>query len=305
MSVQALNDHTKTITIQDELESFFHVLLYLALRLLPHNCLRAEVPRLLYDFFDDYAPLQEYGCRCGQLKLNVMTEGSFNVPGYVKDRKHPKVELMFLFDKLADDVLQGGASKSTAQKSSEPENLDIDYCSLPKHPLDDVVRELLCWFGAHYTLSSKGTSGKPAPDREEGAPVPKQLAFLIAAAARDEERSKKRRKKETGPSMPPPASEVLTAPPVFDVPRTTKTAEREAHAKKLESHGPMSELLRTALVKKKWPEDDRCVDRMPKKRLSTPGRIPADSAAPKDTKRDSAALGDDAPRTPSKRSKAA
>lgn len=339
MSAQALNDHTKTIVIQDELESFFHVLLYIALRLLPHNCLNTEVPRLLYDYFDDYSPLQEE-YRCGQLKLTTMTTGFLNVAAYVKNEKDPIVPLTLLFDKpvkagkpakpaksatpAADDPQQEGGSAEKEEISTErdrdspekeegipaePVDKDIDYTPLPKHPLDDIVRQLLHWFRAHYTLSSNRTSGSPARNREADAPVPKQATLIKRAKERAVARAKWLQEQNEAASwtVPQHATAVPSIPPL-DSQGLTADASRdqlEARSKMLQSHDPMMELLEDAINKKAWPAVDRCDDRKPKKRWTKPSRVPAGAGAPKGTKRDSAALGDDAPRTPSKRSKAA
>ncbi|KAH9889453.1 hypothetical protein C8Q73DRAFT_159451 [Cubamyces lactineus] len=50
LSVNALRHPKAQIEIADELESFFHVLLYCAIRFLPHTC--DDVSRFMYDFFD-------------------------------------------------------------------------------------------------------------------------------------------------------------------------------------------------------------------------------------------------------------
>ncbi|RPD57784.1 hypothetical protein L227DRAFT_577769, partial [Lentinus tigrinus ALCF2SS1-6] len=55
MSVRALNNPDKEIATEDEIEALFHVLLYHAVRFLPHNMVRDAVPRFLIDYFD--------GCR--------------------------------------------------------------------------------------------------------------------------------------------------------------------------------------------------------------------------------------------------
>ncbi|KAI0631752.1 hypothetical protein C8Q77DRAFT_1128634 [Trametes polyzona] len=70
MSVAILNDHRKVVETSDELESFFHVLLYYAVRYLRSNCTSAGV--FIEDFFDSYN--YEHGeYSSGSLKQNVMT----------------------------------------------------------------------------------------------------------------------------------------------------------------------------------------------------------------------------------------
>ncbi|KAI0669661.1 hypothetical protein C8Q78DRAFT_976843, partial [Trametes maxima] len=50
LSVNVLRDPKKKITVEDELESFFHLVLYYAIRYLPHNC--PDVADWMYNYFD-------------------------------------------------------------------------------------------------------------------------------------------------------------------------------------------------------------------------------------------------------------
>ena len=78
MSAHSLNDPFRKIVIQDELEAFFHVLLYYAVRFLYHNLSRENVGHFLHGYFDDYTqcervPLRRneaprYGEWCNQPK---------------------------------------------------------------------------------------------------------------------------------------------------------------------------------------------------------------------------------------------
>lgn len=61
MSAAALSDHSKVIGTPDELESFFHVLLYNSVRYLKSNCMDAGT--FIEQFFDTYTVCQgKYGC---------------------------------------------------------------------------------------------------------------------------------------------------------------------------------------------------------------------------------------------------
>ncbi|GBE90030.1 hypothetical protein SCP_1800520 [Sparassis crispa] len=74
MSVNALNDPRRTIVIQDELESFFHVLLYYGTRYLAHNFL--DVTGFLYLFFDaDFWDVANARFVCGHTKDRAMHTG--------------------------------------------------------------------------------------------------------------------------------------------------------------------------------------------------------------------------------------
>ncbi|KAI0631767.1 hypothetical protein C8Q77DRAFT_1211054 [Trametes polyzona] len=71
MSVAILLDHSKVVEISDELESFFHVLLYYALRYLRSNCL--QVGKFIETFFDaDFTDPNGKHC-CGPAKMGIMT----------------------------------------------------------------------------------------------------------------------------------------------------------------------------------------------------------------------------------------
>ena len=54
-SVRALVNYlrARVVTVSDDLESFFHVMLYLAIRFLHHNCTNG-VGLLLVGYFDDH-----------------------------------------------------------------------------------------------------------------------------------------------------------------------------------------------------------------------------------------------------------
>ena len=74
MSVHGLLDPRRVTTIADDLESLFHVLLYFAIRFLPHNCTDAVGP-LLATYFDDYTEGAERRT-CGQMKYQAMNRGT-------------------------------------------------------------------------------------------------------------------------------------------------------------------------------------------------------------------------------------
>ncbi|KAI0669656.1 hypothetical protein C8Q78DRAFT_930077, partial [Trametes maxima] len=57
LSVNMLRDPEKKITIQDELESFFYLVLYYAIRYLPHNC--SDVPGWMSDYFNDFTYMDD------------------------------------------------------------------------------------------------------------------------------------------------------------------------------------------------------------------------------------------------------
>ncbi|KAI0641693.1 hypothetical protein C8Q79DRAFT_287183 [Trametes meyenii] len=70
MSVAVLSKHSRIVQISDELESFFHVTLYYAVRYLRSNC--RDVGAFIEAFFDSYNVTQDNKYECGTKKLQVM-----------------------------------------------------------------------------------------------------------------------------------------------------------------------------------------------------------------------------------------
>ncbi|KAI8983168.1 hypothetical protein BD414DRAFT_508316 [Trametes punicea] len=69
MSAAVLSQHRKVIEIPDELESFFHVILYYAIRYLRSNC--PDVGAFIEDFFDTYTVVNG-AYKCGLKKSTTM-----------------------------------------------------------------------------------------------------------------------------------------------------------------------------------------------------------------------------------------
>ena len=78
MSAHALKDPCKRILIEDEMESWFHLLLYYALRYLPHNCI--DLGQFINDYFDGFVQADgEY--YCGDTKWAAVNIGVIRVNG--------------------------------------------------------------------------------------------------------------------------------------------------------------------------------------------------------------------------------
>lgn len=166
----------KPVEIQDELESFFHVILYNGLRYLQHNC--TNVSRYMHEFFDQFDYVDgEY--RSSIRKYFAMTSGRIDVSG-----RHPLVfkshltqthPLNDLLDRLlswfyaryevarADDTF---AFSALPIAEDHPSDDEVDDDSDPEGPLeeDDVVL------------------GPVATDTF-GPPEPKDMEKVKAAAA--------------------------------------------------------------------------------------------------------------------------
>ncbi|KAI0628954.1 hypothetical protein C8Q77DRAFT_1066547 [Trametes polyzona] len=77
-SARALTDLSKKIDVADEMESFFHLLLYLSIRYLPHNI--DNVGKFIEEYFDGHmikADLEYYG---GYVKSSMMRAGRIRYP---------------------------------------------------------------------------------------------------------------------------------------------------------------------------------------------------------------------------------
>ncbi|KAI0645123.1 hypothetical protein C8Q79DRAFT_1119866 [Trametes meyenii] len=74
MSVAYVKYHPAPVTVADEIESFFHVLLFYAVRLLNHNI--ESVPAFVVAYFDTHVPKKGRGQRtCSDLKTSTMKTG--------------------------------------------------------------------------------------------------------------------------------------------------------------------------------------------------------------------------------------
>ncbi|KAM5542945.1 hypothetical protein V8D89_003329 [Ganoderma adspersum] len=74
MSARTQLSKARSRMIVDDLESFFHVLVYYAVRFLPTNLSDEVIPRFFYCYFHDYTD-EAYGHSCGQLKYNTIRRG--------------------------------------------------------------------------------------------------------------------------------------------------------------------------------------------------------------------------------------
>ncbi|KAJ2966718.1 hypothetical protein NUW54_g13727 [Trametes sanguinea] len=118
LSAHALAHPGKQIGVEHEMESFFHVLLYYAVRFLPTNC--PDITPFVYDYFDGFTR-HEDRYAAGMVKLFAMEVGSLRVGAVF--------ELAFL--------------------QSRPEQGK----SMPLlHPINALIYNLLNIFTAQYAL---------------------------------------------------------------------------------------------------------------------------------------------------------
>ncbi|KAJ2987267.1 hypothetical protein NUW54_g9474 [Trametes sanguinea] len=143
MSVH-IQDHPEAqVQIADELESFLHVMIYCAIRYLPHTCV--DVGRFMYTYFDDgERRQQESEYTCGLLKGVIMEKGALITPD--------RVPITFFRSAPVTD----SKKSSTASKKRPSAPPPPPPPPPPPHPINHVISKLLPMFSARYRI---------APDR--------------------------------------------------------------------------------------------------------------------------------------------
>lgn len=264
-----LNSYSKP-SVQDELESFFHVILYIAITLLPHNCSESDVPRLLHDFFEA-STLMPYGYISAGMKSAVMHLGTINIERYICEADRPSSPRRALTFSNPNPSTHPTPTAETLQAPRPP--CTDEMLSRPRrimHPVTDIVDELLRWFCAHYT--PKPRPRPVAASRDMTLPTPPDVLEIMETLARLEARKKRLRAKQVALGLAPVVAEPEPEPePKSTIDYDAISAREDAAAAarwermrevraKLESHNAMVALLVDTLVKKAWPEVDR-IDR--------------------------------------------
>ena len=125
-------DLARIITISDDLESFFHVMLYFAIRFLPHNGSNV-VKELLHSYFDAYTN-SNMGQTSGSTKFMAMHNGKIHITHFTTGSADEF--LTFLWP----DV------KTTSSGPAE---------EVMQHHIDLIFTDLLQWFKALYAQGRK------------------------------------------------------------------------------------------------------------------------------------------------------
>ncbi|KAI0333041.1 hypothetical protein GY45DRAFT_1320339 [Cubamyces sp. BRFM 1775] len=261
MSASALSHPAKRILVQDDMESFFHLLVYYAIRFLPHNC--ADVGRFMDLYFDGHEDLNGvvYG---GEKKLNTMVHGKltvhegtplcFHLPR--QDPPDPKSPTKIIpCPECAPPLPTGhGNPKAppppTSSKSSKKEK-PPKKPSVP-HPINILIKEFLRRLSAHYVLyveRKSKTSSKPSALSEEK--LRKKLAQglgLGVMALASKHKLTFSLKPDTAPELTPLTPDAK--------------AKLEVLAAELGDHTAMRQLFYNHWVGE-WPSHDRCKDQLP------------------------------------------
>ncbi|KAI0645250.1 hypothetical protein C8Q79DRAFT_912191 [Trametes meyenii] len=290
LSANALNDHKKSILIEDELESFFHVLIHISVRFLPHNLGDAHVPQFLHDYFDDYSA-SGTDHHCGMAKLAAMQVGFINILQYTGKHEGPD-RLKFLYP-----TPTAPAPPSTASSSAgETHKIVIG------HPLNDIIVTWLSWLSAYYTLGGAQREALAGETKDIHSTISRNLTLEfqlmkadIDAGDEDDE--------GTSPVVP------VEVTPIHVVTGAAKVdhAALTERASKLASHTALLELLEAALTKDTWPPPpDRVAERKPAKGWvpKTNDQVPKASFISGSRKRTLESVPEDLPSPFIKRSKA-
>ncbi|KAI0767050.1 hypothetical protein C8Q74DRAFT_926851 [Fomes fomentarius] len=88
------HDEDRPIILEDEFESTFHILLYIAIRFIPSNLDRGDVGQFLHNYFDLYTP-SATGYRWGSAKMDAMEHGVISLRRYNGDEDGRKLSLKF------------------------------------------------------------------------------------------------------------------------------------------------------------------------------------------------------------------
>ncbi|CDO77506.1 hypothetical protein BN946_scf184912.g5 [Trametes cinnabarina] len=292
-SAMALDNPTKRIIVQDDIESFFHLLLYFAIRYLPHNC--DNVGDFMDRYFDGYREVngEYYG---GEKKLLCMKLGLLTTPGAIplefyipKQNAQPAdsqagalpshedvaSEASAVCPHLPDQKLLNSPCPSISNESVNssrnspcvgpsvaqfPVTADGANESLELHPINAIFAGLLKSIKAHYTLYfTPRTTSKTASAQSTMAGT-----FQAPHAASLEKRSIARLR-HIAMGLDTPASTSADSLIAGTAPTDKQKKELADLAAKLGDHRAMVSLLSSHINSDTWPTYvDRIPDQLPK-----------------------------------------
>ncbi|PIL32428.1 hypothetical protein GSI_05130 [Ganoderma sinense ZZ0214-1] len=243
MSVYSLTYPGHPVCIADELESFFHVLLYLAVRFLWTNFSNAGA--FVDSYFDAFELDNDDRAICGLLKEKIIQSGSLM---WNKRRIH------FLAEPPRKDhtLQQQDASDSDSEQLS---------------PLDGVLVKLLAYFKARYAVldyERQAFEGQPRPlpslESMIEAATPSSSSAVAAARTKQLRRTQYKAKGLARPSMTD-ANPASSAPGELTVLEKPSQAVYDMAAK-LASHDAILDMLAREIDARIWPTADFAGDRL-------------------------------------------
>ena len=239
MSVYTLNHPSEAIGIPDELESFFYILLYFAIRFFRHNS--ENVPRYMHHYFDGFEG-DEGEYFCGIAKRETMTAGMI----LVEDGEQLN------FDVPPDAFADCQAGHAGIPSSSANPDISLNTT----HPLNTLVDALLVIFKARYALlkNSKVVAQDTFRSAPRPAPPTDEMDAWFADLIEEEESGE----------------EEQLFVPATDKAKTELSAEQrkdfESQAARLETHSRVLRLLRMLFNNNDegifWPYRDKIPDQL-------------------------------------------
>ncbi|RPD57736.1 hypothetical protein L226DRAFT_525028 [Lentinus tigrinus ALCF2SS1-7] len=230
MSAYTLSNPDQPASIPDEIEAFFHVLLFFAIRYLRHNY--EDVGEFMSSYFNGY--LKHRGdYYCGQMKYDAMHQGAISVPG-------------------------SGSLTFSLPAGFVPPPTTRDLPPSETHILNDLIASLLRLFSARYTLHQLAKS--PSPTGHNLPPPPTRTAALPSGQfARMREQMK-------GLYRPTAAGVARVKHAQADI-TPKKRAQLMGVAAQLESHEEIVTLYASFFLEEQelqWPPQDTVPDQLPK-----------------------------------------
>ena len=233
MSVCCSTYPGRPVSIADELESFFHVLLYLAVRFLRTSSLNVR------DFVDDYFEgfdLDDGRVTCGHVKEKIIQTGSLT---------WKKKLIRFLSAPLAAD------------RGMQPQ-IDAEHLS----PLNDVIAKYLAHFQARYAVleyESQASTEEIKPLHSLQSAI--EAATSSSAAAARLKDLRRARYQTMNLSVPSANSRLAMPPPDSNRPKKPAQSVYETAAK-LETHDAILDILAMEVDTRDWPSDDYAGDQL-------------------------------------------
>ncbi|KAI0719715.1 hypothetical protein C8T65DRAFT_826720 [Cerioporus squamosus] len=256
LSVNCLVNKQKTVDIPDDLESLFHVLLFFAVRFLPHNIKDEHVGLFLSQYFDDYS--ESYaGSSCGPSKYAAMYNGEINLTlltngsGTVVEGV-AKVDLLKFYTSALTPTESGSAAPAA-------------------HPINALLSAVLEWFKSYYALG-KLLDETPANmaqgdfvDFDEVADGDEDVLAAMQASDRDTTQSTAARTKVTSHAATADASASPAEPDdVATGPGDSKVRQAVQDAREKMTHRAFNMEFVKHTYRTQWPPSDKGADKRPR-----------------------------------------
>ncbi|KAL7277814.1 hypothetical protein ACG7TL_008758 [Trametes sanguinea] len=169
LSVNVLSQPKAQVEFADELESFLHVMIYCAIRYLPHTC--ENVGEFMYNFFEDGVRKKDSEYTCGMLKHSVMTQVKLLTLDheriiFLRKPRPPKVKVVSENTPISDGPPFESSAPSGDLLSNEP-TPDPEPSESDHHPINDIITDLLHWFAARYRLQWPPSGPKKQKSKPE------------------------------------------------------------------------------------------------------------------------------------------